>query len=141
MEIIEIKTLIDVTNTNKSRPNQGKALEHDQYRNYTTLMQTIGLRCIIQYDSNPTVENLDLKNQGFGSAYKGKHNIWTFRFRPDRTGAFEENGDPVGLLKNDMNEIPIIGKLTETINIDKAVFYTCESQYKNTIIKAITGNS
>ena len=93
METIEIKTLIDVTNTNKSRPNQGVGLEFDQYRNFTTLMQTIGLRCIITYDSNPTVENIDIKGMGFGSAYKGKQNVWTFRFRPDRQRAFDDNGD------------------------------------------------
>jgi hypothetical protein len=141
METIEIKTLIDVTNTNKNRSNQATGIEYDQYRNYTTLMQTIGLRCIIDYDSDPQVENLDIKNLGFGSAYKGKHNVWTFRFRPDRRLAFEDNGNPVGLLLNDIHEVPIIQKLTETINIDKAVFFTYDSQHKNTIITAILGTS
>lgn len=141
METIEIKTLIDVTNTNKNRSNQSTGIEYDQYRNYTTLMQTIGLRCIIDYDSDPQVENLDIKNLGFGSAYKGKHNVWTFRFRPDRRLAFEDNGNPVGLLLNDIHEVPIIQKLTETINIDKAVFFTYDSQHKNTIITAILGTS
>ena len=141
MENIEIKTLIDVTNTNKSRPNQSTGLEYDQYRNYTTLMQTIGLRCIIAYDSNPTCELVDIKGMGFGSEYKGKHNVWTFRFRPDRQSAFEDAGNPVGLLINDMHEIPVIKKLSETINIDKAVFFTYDSQFKNTLIKALLGNS
>jgi hypothetical protein len=141
MENIEIKTLIDITNTNKSRPNQANGVEYDQYRNYTTLMQTIGLRCIITYDSNPTVENIDVSNLGFGSEYTGKHNVWTFRFRPDRQLAFEDEGNPVGLLVHDMHEIPVIKKLTETINIDKAVFFTYESQYKNTLITALSGNS
>jgi hypothetical protein len=141
METIEIKTLIDITNTNRTRPNQGSSLEYDQYRNYTTLMQCIGLRCIVTYDENPNMETVDVKNMGFGSAYKGRHNVWTFRVRPDRQSAFMDDNDPVGLLKNDMHEIPIIQKLTETINIDKAVFFTYESQYKNTIITAILGNS
>jgi hypothetical protein len=141
METIEIKTLIDITNTNRNRPNQGVGLEYDQYRNFTTLMQTIGLRCIITYDNNPVVDNIDIKGIGFGEAYKGKHNVWTFRFRPDRQQAFEDSGGPVGLLIHDMNEIPIIGKLTETINISKAVFYTYESQQKNTLITALLGTS
>jgi hypothetical protein len=142
METIEIKTLIDITNTKKTRANQGTATEFDQYRNYTTLMQCIGLRCIVTYDNDPIVETVDIKEMGFGSAYKGKHKVWTFRIRPDRQSAFTDDAnDPVGLLKNDMHEIPIIGNLTETININKAVFYTYESQHKNTIIKAILGNS
>jgi len=140
MENIEIKTLIDITNTNKSRSNQGTAIEYDQYRNYTTLMQIIGLRCIIHYDENPTMQHIDIKDLGFGAFYQGKQNVWTFKFRPDRTLAFEDNGNPVGLLLHDMHEIPVIEKLTETINIDKAVFFTYESQYKNTIITANLGN-
>jgi hypothetical protein len=43
MEIVEIKTLIDVTNTQVSRANQGTPEEYDQYRNWTTLLQCIGL--------------------------------------------------------------------------------------------------
>lgn len=139
METIEIKTLIDVTNTKVSRANQGSQQEYDQFRNFTTLMQCIGLRCIINYDENPAVEEIDLKDLGFGSAFKGKHKVWTFRFRPDRQLAFEDGGDPVGLLINDMHEVPVIKNLTETVNIDKAVFFTYESQHRNTLIMARTG--
>jgi hypothetical protein len=139
METIEIKTLVDITNTKVTRPNQGTALEYDQYRNFTTLMQCVGLRCIIQYDDNPRVEEVDITDLGFGSAYTGKHRVWTFSFRPDRLLAFEDDNNPVGLLIHDMHEIPIIKSLTETINIDKAVFFTYESQWKNTIIKAHQG--
>ena len=139
METIEVKTLIDITNTNVVRLNQGTALEHDQYRNFTTLMQCIELRCIVTYDDLPTVEEVDVKGMGFGSEYKGKHKVWTFRFRPDRQQAFDDEISPVGLLINDMHEVPIIKKLTESINIDKAVFFTYESQFKNTLIKAHKG--
>ena len=139
MENIEIRTLVDITNTKVARNNQGSILEHDQYRNFTTLMQCVGLRCIIEYDDNPIVEEIDITDMGFGSAYKGKHRVWTFSFRPDRTLAFEDESNPVGLLIHDMHEVPVIKTLTETINIDKAVFFTYESQWKNTIIKAHQG--
>ena len=139
METIEVKTLIDITNTNVVRPNQGSVLEHNEYRNFITLMQCIELRCIVTYDNLPTVEEVDVKGMGFGSEYKGKHKVWTFRFRPDRTHAFDDETNPVGLLLNDMHEVPVIKSLAESINIDKAVFFTYESQYKNTIIKAHPG--
>ena len=141
METIEIKTLIDITNTKVTRSNQGTQQEHDQFRNFTTLMQTIGLRCIVTYDDNPTVEEVDVKGMGFGTAFKGKHKVWTFKFKPDRLLAFEDNDQPTGLLVHDMHEIPVIQNLTETINIDKAVFFTYESQHKNTIITAHLGTS
>lgn len=140
METIEVKTLIDITNTNVVRPNQGTALEYDQYRNFTTLMQCIELRCIVTYDDLPTVEEVDVKGMGFGSDVKGKHKVWTFKFRPDRRAAFADDLNPVGLLINDLHEVPVIKKLTESINIDKAVFFTYESQFKNTVIKAHQGN-
>jgi hypothetical protein len=139
MENIEIKTLIDITNTKVARPNQGTSIQYEQFRNFTTVMQCIGLRCIVTYDDSPTVEEVDIKGIGFGSAYKGKHKVWTFRFKPDRLLAYEDDENSVGLLIHDMHEVPIIQKLTETININKAVFFTYESQYKNTIITAHKG--
>ena len=139
METIEIKTLIDITNSKVNRPNQGTAEQYDQFRNYTTLMQCIELRCIVTYDNIPTVEEVDIKGMGFGSNFKGKHKVWTFRFRPDRASQYSDEENPVGLLINDMHEIPVIKNLSESINIDKAVFYTYESQHKNTIIKAHQG--
>ena len=139
METVEIKTLIDITNTKVSRPNQGAAQEYDQYKNFTTLMQCVGLRCIVEYDDSPTVEEVDIKGMGFGTAYKGKQRVWTFRFRPDRKLAYEDENNPIGLLLHDMHEVPVIKSLTETINIDKAVFFTYESQHKNTIITAHQG--
>jgi hypothetical protein len=141
METIEIKTLLDITNTKVTRPNQGTAQEYDQFRNFTTLMQCIELRCIVTYDDLPTVEEIDVKDMGFGSNFKGKHKVWTFRFRPDRKAAYDDEENPVGLLVHDIHEIPVIKSLTETINIDKAVFFTYESQHKNTIITAHQGNN
>jgi hypothetical protein len=102
-------------------------------------MQCVGLRCLIHYDNNPTVEEINLTGSGFGKAYTGKHRVWTFSFRPDRIGSYTDEGNPVGLLIHDLHEIPVIKSLTETINIDKAVFFTYESQHKNTIITAHQG--
>jgi|APGre2960657373_1045057.scaffolds.fasta_scaffold00073_41 hypothetical protein len=140
MEIVEIKTLIDVTNTQVSRANQGTPEEYDQYRNWTTLLQCIGLRSIIAYEGDAESEIVDIKNSGFGSAYKGKHRVWTFRFYPDRPAAFYDGNNAVGLLIEDLNSVPVMQKLTETINIDRPVFNTDQnSTYKNTIVKAIKG--
>ena len=78
MEIIEIKTLIDITNTKVIRLNQGSQFELDQNRNFITLMQCIELRSIVSYDITPVIEKIDIKSLGFGTAYKGKQNVWTF---------------------------------------------------------------
>jgi hypothetical protein len=139
MEQIEIKTLIDITNTRVMRYYPDKELEFNQYRNWTTLLQCIGLRSIINYDTNPQHEDIDITKLGFGKKYKGKHRVWTFTFLTDRTNVFVEGDNQVGLLINDLNEVPIIGKLTETINIEQTVFCTINPQLTNTLITAQKG--
>jgi hypothetical protein len=141
MQTIEIQTLVDITDTKVIRPNQGTPLQHDQYRNFTTLRQCVEIRSIISYDASPTVETVDVKDLGFGSQYKGKHKVWTFRFYPDRSGAYFENNNEVGALLDDVNGVPVIQKLTETINMDTAMFELKNATTKNTIIKAIQGTN
>lgn len=142
MNTIEIKTLIDITNTRAVRPNQGTPEQLNQYRNFTTLCQCAEIRSIMSYDQDPQVEKVDVKKLGFGSIYKGKHLVWTFRFTPDRADVYLNNsGNPVGSLEADLDQIPIIKNLTETINIDKAIFDLKDDQYKNTIITAHPGTA
>jgi len=139
MQTIEIKTLIDITDTKVSRPNQGTQLELDQYRNFVTLKQCIEIRSIISYDFSPEMQVVDIKDLGFGSKYKGKHAVWTFRFNPDRTDVYSDGISPVGSLYGDIEGVPVIKKLTETINIEKAIFELIDASSKNTVIKAIKG--
>jgi len=140
MEIIEIQTLVDITNTGAIRPSHGTQLAIDQNKNFITLMQCVELRSIVSYDTRPINDKVDIKNMGFGTAYKGKQQVWTFRFAPDRSGVYEAiPGDGIGNLINDLNEVPVIKNLGETINIDKAIFNCKDSQYKNTIIKILQG--
>ena len=139
MQIIEIKTLVDITDTKVIRLSQGTQLQHDQCRNFTTLKQCVEIRSIISYDTSPTMEVVDIKDMAFGSKHKGKQSVWTWRFSPDRTGVYTDNVTEVGGLIEDVNGVPVIQKLTETINIDKAIFELKDSSAKNTIIKALHG--
>jgi hypothetical protein len=140
MEFIEIQTLIDITMTRVTRSSQGTQLQLDQQRNFITLTQCIELRSIVSYDVGPTSEKKDIKNLNFGTNYKGKNLIWTFRFRPDRSMVYiDDSGDPLGHLINDLHEVPIIKNLTESINIDKPIFDIKDERFKNTIIKALPG--
>ena len=140
MEIIEIQTLIDISMTRVVRHNQGTQLQLDQQRNFITLTQCIELRSIVYYERGPTCETVDIKNLNFGTAYKGKHRVWTFKFNPDRSLIYQDlEGNPIGFLVNDLHEVPIIKNLTETINIDKPIFNIKDERFKNTIIKALPG--
>ena len=140
MEVIEIKTLVDITNTRVIRPNQGSQLEYDQNRNFITLRQCVEIRSIVSYENPPTVETIDVKDMGFGSAFKNKQQVWTFKFIPDRVGVYtSEDGNLIGCLLEDLDLVPIIKNLEETVNIDKAVFDTKNPATKNIIIKAHKG--
>jgi hypothetical protein len=137
MEVIEVKTLIDITNTNVRRAGQGEQLQFNQYRNWTTLLQCIGMRAIIEYDRDPYVEMIDISNMNFGKQYSGIHRVWTFYFRPDQSFAFSYNNDPIFFLKQDLNNVPIISNLTETINIHSALFDLNSVEFCNTLVKAL----
>jgi hypothetical protein len=139
MLIIEIQTLVDITDTKVNRPRPGLQLEHDQFRNFTTLKQCVELRSNVIFDSPPSLETKDIKDLGFGTKFKGKQKVWTFRFTPERSGAYVEGNDEIGALIDDVHGVPFIQKLQESINIDKAIFDLKDPASKNTIIKAIKG--
>lgn len=134
MQTIEIQTLIDITNTKVIRANQGSRLEFDQYRNYTTIKQCVELRGNVIEIIGPTVEEVEIKD--FGSRYTGKHRLWTIKFIPERANVYADDHTEVGLLIEDLDKVPIIKNLSETINIDKAIFNLKDSEFKNTLIKA-----
>lgn len=142
MEIIEIQTLIDITNTRVTRLSQGTQQALDQNRNFITINQCIELRSVVHYENQPTVEEMDIKGMGFGTEYKGKNTVWTFTFSPDRDGVYQDNdGNDLGFLLEDIHEVPVIKNLTETINIGKAIFDLKDTKNKNTIIKALKGTT
>lgn len=137
MQVIEIKTLVDITDTGVRRPSQGSQQQLDQFKNWITLKQCVELRSVVEYDQVPTVDSVDIKGLGFGRAYKGKHSVWTWRVRPDRDGIYADSTGPIGSLQGDIDQVPIIQKLTETINIDKPVFDLTDPEFKNTTIKLL----
>lgn len=140
MEIIEIKTLVDITNSNVRRLSQGTQQQVDQYRNWTTLKQCVELRSVVDYDFPPSVEETDVKNLGFGKKYKGVHKVWTWRIRPDRELVYVNEDGELGGLVADIDQVPVIQNLTESINIVKPVFDLSDADFKNTSIRKITGN-
>ena len=137
MQRIKIQTLIDVTCSQAKRPGQGDPLEVNQYRNYTTLLQAIGLRTNIDFDNPPVCETKKINGHVFGSEYDGKeHAVWTFEFSTDRDDVYDDGTEKgkLVLLKEDLHNVPVIKNLTETINTDKSIFDLKSAKYRNTIV-------
>ena len=106
-----IKTTVDITRSNPDRADTDQ-VKQAQQSNFNTLLQGIGMRANVEWDKDPirTVEN--------DTVY------WMWQFEVEREDVFLVDGDPVGLLKDDLHGVPIIKNLTETEKFDKAVFLT-----------------
>jgi len=121
MRII-IKTLVDITKTGINRPDQGNELKRHQQSNFNTLQQLINMRSLIEENSDPAVKTTDIsETKDFGSKFKGEHKVWEYEFIVPGTDVYatqSETGevdDAIGLLKEDFNNCPVIGALTESI--------------------------
>ena len=131
---IVIETLVDITKTGVNRPGIDQ-LKQFQQNNFNTLQQIINLRSLIEANSDPAVNTVDLTNsKKFGNKYKGEHRVWTYEFTIDRENVYTDGNDDIGLLKQDFEAVPVIGALTETIskpsvfkvngNTDKNIIFT-----------------
>ena len=137
MKEFTIQTLVDITETGQRRKEPGKEVDYFQHQNFTMLIQTIGMRVNPHYINSPKLKADDVKGYGFGSAYQGQHNIWTFKFSIEYADGYKDDqGNNAGLLIEDLNFIPMIIDLTETVELDRALLDTKSTQHKNTVIFA-----
>ena len=134
MHGFRVQTLIDITETNQYRKEPGRELVLSQQQNFQMLIQTIGMRVNPTYSKSPKVVPLDVTGI-FGSQYRGIHRVWIFDFFIEyELGLADSQGNPCGLLEQDLHLVPIITKLTESINIHMPVFNTTSTMTRNTII-------
>lgn len=135
MQEFTIHTLIDITETGKRRKEPGYEVEYYEQQNFTMLMQTIGMRVNPHYNFSPKFKTVNVNDYNFGSEYTGEHTVWSFSFYIEFDGGFtDSDGNKSGLLIEDLNFIPVICKLKETIDCKLCVFDTKSSQYRNTVI-------
>lgn len=134
MQRFIIHTLLDVTETKAFKHQDGTDLAKLQQQNFMTLMQTIGMRANPMFSKGPVVEEVNLKDWQFGSAYHGHHKLWTFEFDIEYDGAFNDGHTEQGLLIQDLHFVPIISALTESIDLRLAVFDVTNADFRNTVV-------
>ena len=113
----EVATFFDCTSTGVQNHRKKHGLsdedwhyQRNQQRNFETLIQCISLRCQPMNISGPyTFSNNE------GQLY------WTFNFESDKQDIFLLDGDPVGILKQDCNHVPMIVGLGES---ERELFFT-----------------
>jgi hypothetical protein len=135
MEKFTVITLIDITETKQYRKEPGKELEIQQQQNFLTLMQTIGMRVNPMYPRPPSLDYNFQKQGLFGSKIAVPQKVWKFDFYFDYYGGLTDSaGNPCGLLIEDLHLIPVIKDLTESVDLELAVFDTKSPEFRNTVI-------
>jgi hypothetical protein len=119
-------TLIDITQT-RARRGEDRLLLSEQ-QNYLTFLQTLALRVNPDIPDSPLIETVDVKGLGFGSAYKGKHCVWSFEFDIPYEAALT-----VEMLEEDFELVPVITDLNETARIKDPVFVSKNPKLSNVV--------
>jgi len=127
----QIITLVDITKTNPHRGSTD-SLTLGQQSNYNTLIQTIGLRANIDHSVDPIMNNGRLPDP-----FTGNGAYWTFVFEVEREQTFLKDRDPVGLLIDDFNNVPVVTGLQDTVNFKFSVFQT-DGNLVNICIEQLT---
>ena len=117
MKKYKLITLVDITKSDATRSETDK-IKVGQQANFNSLLQGIGMRSNVDWTADPKVTDGRLPN---GS---GKARHWIWNFYCEREDVFMKDDDPVGLLKDDLNGIPIIPLLNNTADLDPACFIT-----------------
>lgn len=114
----KIITFIDITRTNPNR-SETDTLKIGQQSNFNSLLQAIGLRSNVEWDVDPKMMTGALPDN-----LEGKANHWVWDFKTEREDVFKENNDPVFLLINDLNCVPIVADLMNSVELNPAAFIT-----------------
>ena len=144
MESYRLYTLVDITQTNVSRGSV-EDLKRDQQRNFQSLVQALSLRTqplnistpIRLADGYDCISLISGDSYEFGSMYEGTHTVWSVDFSIEFDNLFDDNrGNSVGLLLDDLNEVPIINGLEETARFILPCFFSYGAP-KNIEVKKI----
>lgn len=130
MKRYRITTLVDITRTRPTRDEKNE-LKQKQQSNFNALIQAIGLRANIMSDRDPVMTEGRLPEP-----FNGKGKYWVYEFEPEREDPFLVKNDPVKLLVEDLNGVPIIDLLNNSSEFKVPVFVTTGDDV-NTVVEII----
>jgi len=113
-----ITTLIDITRTATAK-SPLTDLQIKQQANFDSLRQAIELRSNVEWNRDPA------RHEGaLPDPFDGRGAYWTWEFETEREDLFLQDDDPVALLKHDLQGVPVIDGLNNTVIVDPAAFQT-----------------
>lgn len=129
-----IYTTVDITNTGQYRSEPGKEADRWKEQNFQTVLQTLGIRSNITFDSKPEVMTVKGSILGFNTNSIIK--VWSFSFISERDYSFGTDVDPVEYLITDFEGVPYISGLGESMEQNYDIFVT-EGSARNIIFKKV----
>jgi len=115
-------TKVDITPSMPNRDNTDTVLRAQQ-SNFNSLIQGIELRANVFWDQGPLMAT---DSEG--------NNTWHWTFSVEQQGVFDNGDNPIGLLLEDLNNIPVINHLPNTPNLTHPAFKTKGSDRNTWII-------
>lgn len=114
----KIVTLVDITRSYATRSETNK-IKIGQQSNFNSLIQAIGIRSNIEWNADP------IKHSGsLPRPLVGKANHWIWEFDCERDDVFLKDENPVALLIEDLDGVPIVNLLENSTDIDPSVIKT-----------------
>ena len=126
----QLTTLVDITRSQAARGDTDLT-KQGQQANFNSVVQGIGMRSNIEWNSDPKLHTRRIPNQ------TGKANHWIWEFETERDYVFQKGDDPVGLLIDDLHNVPVVAELTNTADIYPAAFQT-KGDKPNTWVQIIS---
>lgn len=114
----QIVTLIDITRTGATK-NNGTEMQIKQQNNFNSLRQAIEMRSNVTWLKDPKKIEGQLP---YGIDGKATHWIWEFDV--EREDVFLIDGDQTGLLVEDLNGVPIIPDLENSVEVSPPAICT-----------------
>ena len=111
----QIITVVDITRTNPTR-TETDPVTLGQQANFNSLVQAIGMRSNVTWIRDPELHN------GRLPIGPGKATHWIWQFDAEREDVFLNQGNDVALLVNDLDGVPVVDQLNNTVELTPAVF-------------------
>ncbi len=114
----KIVTLVDITRSQPFRDEVDR-VKVGQQSNFNSLLQAIGMRSNVEWVRDPKKHTGSLPDD-----IKGKATHWIWEIDCEREDVFLKDGDPCGLLKDDVHGVPIVDLLENSVDLTPAAFQT-----------------
>lgn len=118
MQTYTVVSLVDITRSNPDRSCTDK-IKLGQQANFNSLLQAIGLRSNVEWQQDPKVYDGRLPEP-----FEGRGTYWTWTFFIERDWVFAKNNNDVGLLLEDLQGVPIVDQLNNSVDLNPSIFQT-----------------